>query len=56
MKVVWIWWSTEDAVEQVNDGVSKELRECVETYQRLKQEKEDLEKKEKMGNIGAAKG
>lgn len=47
VKVVWIWWSTEDAVEQVNDGVSKELRECVETYRRLKQEKEDLEKKRK---------
>lgn len=55
VKVVWIWWSTEDAVEQVNDGVSKELRECVETYQRLKQEKEDLEKKKKMVETGAAK-
>lgn len=45
VKVLWIWWSTADAVEKVDDGVDKELRECVEVYLRLKQEREDIRKK-----------
>ena len=56
VKVVWVWWSMEEAVEEVGDGVGKELRECVEIYQRLKHEREGLGKKEKTVDIGAAKG
>ena len=48
VKVVWVWWSTEEAVEETDDGVEKELRVCVEVYQRLKQARDDLEKKAKM--------
>lgn len=45
VKVLWIWWSTEDAVEKVEDGMGKELRECVEVYLRLRQEKKDIGEK-----------
>ena len=51
LKVVWVWWSQREAPEKVGDGVGKELRECVEVYQRLKQEREELGKKEKMVDI-----
>ncbi|CAF9909705.1 MAG: hypothetical protein ALECFALPRED_005977 [Alectoria fallacina] len=54
VKVVWIWWSRDNAVEEVDDGVGKELRECVEVYQRLKQEREDLVKKEQIADRVAA--
>lgn len=53
-KVVWIWLSRDGAVEEVDDGVGKELRECVEVYQRLKKEKEDLARKEQIANTAAA--
>ncbi|KAL9068089.1 MAG: hypothetical protein Q9161_006442 [Pseudevernia consocians] len=43
VKVVWVWWSRDgDAVEEVDDGVGRELRECVEVYLRLRKEREDL--------------
>ena len=42
VKVVWVWWSREDDVEEVDDGVGRELKECVEVYQMLKKESEDL--------------
>ena len=54
VKVVWIWWSRDDAVEEVDDGVGKELRECVEVYQRLKEEREDSVKKEQIADRVAA--
>lgn len=56
VKVAWVWWSTDKAIAEEGDKVGKELRECVEVYQRLKQEREELVKKEKMVSIGAAKG
>ena len=55
VKVVWVWWSTEDAVEEVDDGVGKELRECIEVYQRLKQEREEMEKKKEVAKTAAVK-
>lgn len=44
VKVVWVWWFREgDAVEGTeDDGVGRELRECVEVFQRLRKEREDL--------------
>ena len=51
VKVVWVWWSMGNVVEEVDDGVGKELRGCVEVYQRLKQEREDLAKEREVVNI-----
>ena len=53
-KVVWIWWSRTDTAEEEDDGVGKELRECVEVYQRLKKESEDLLKRDQRTNSAAA--
>ncbi|KAF6239919.1 hypothetical protein HO173_001527 [Letharia columbiana] len=55
VKVVWIWWSRDDAVEEVDDGVGKELRECVAVYQRLREERGDLTKNEQIATTVAAK-
>lgn len=47
VKVVWTWWSRDgDAVEGVDDGVGRELRECVHVYLRLRKEREDSATKE----------
>ena len=56
VKVVWVWWSVEKGVEEVGDGVGKEVRECLEVYRRLKQEREGSGKKEKTVDTGTAKG
>lgn len=60
VKVVWGWWSRgDDKVEGVDcddDGVGKELRECVEVYQRLKKEREEiLAREEEMADTAAVK-
>ena len=54
VKVIWVWQSrSHGAVEVVDDGdgAGKELRECVEVYERLKREREEfLGKKKEMAN------
>lgn len=64
VRVVWVWWCRDvDAVggeveeeDDDDDGVGKELRGCVEVYQRLKEKREEiLAKKEEMANTVAVK-
>lgn len=54
VKGVYIWWSRDDGVEEVDDGVGKELRGCVEVYQRPRKEREDLAKEEEIASTAAA--
>lgn len=53
VRVVWVWWGRDGAVEQEDDEVGKGLRECVEVYQRLKNEREDLEKEPVASTVAA---
>lgn len=44
VRVVWVWWSRDGGEVEGGggDGVEGELRECVEVYQRLREESGDL--------------
>ena len=36
LKVLWVWWTKGDVSEEQNDGVAKEIRDCAELYEMLK--------------------
>ncbi len=61
VKVVWVWWFRDGGAGEVvdddddDDGVGEELRECIEVFQRLRKEREDLAKEEEMASTVAAK-
>ncbi len=40
VRVMWIWIMRGDVGEEVEDGVGKELRECAEVYERVRQERD----------------
>ena len=42
MRTIWIWWSRGDTSEDEEDGIGRELRDCVGVYGKLKNEREGL--------------